>query len=219
MGNILARVEMRGAPYFGRWRICICTMALSAALAVACAGCSRLNPVDTKALDSSGMGYDAVQQLTALKITPAEVPQIAKARSGSFSDDDCVAILKIYRSENRPFDGGDAVAGLAQVGMSDASILDLAKMNELGLGWGELQAMKLAGMSEAIVMGVARRRADGKPVLSGASLARLKNAGVREPTLLKLVQRGVPDSQAGTILAYRRHGASEREILRHFAGF
>lgn len=68
-------------------------------------------------------------------------------------------------------------------------------------------------------MQVARRRADGKPVLSGASLARLKNAGVREPTLLKLVERGVPDSQAGAILSYRRRGASEREILRHFAGF
>lgn len=218
MGSILARMAMRGAPEFLRRRICACGMALFAAVAVACAGCSRLKPVDTTALDSSGMGYVAVQQLTALKITPAEVTQIAEARQGGFSDDDCVAILKIYRGENRPFDAGDAVAGLAQVGMSDASILDLAKMNELGLGWGELQAMKLAGMSDAIVMGVARRRAAGKPVLSGASLARLKNAGMLEPTLFKLVERGVPDSQAGKILADRRRGASEREILRHFAG-
>lgn len=165
------------------------------------------------------MGYNTIQQLTSLKISTAEVAQIAKARQGGFSDDDCVAILKIYRSENHPFDAGDAVAGLAQVGITDADILQLARINALGLGWGELQAMKLAGMSDAIVMQVARRRADGKPVLSGASLARLKNAGVREPTLLKLVERGVPDSQAGAILSYRRRGASEREILRHFAGF
>jgi len=194
------------------------SLALFAAIALACAGCSRVKPVDTTALDSSGVGYDAVQQLTALKITPAEVTQIAKARSGGFSDDDCVAILKIYRSQNRPFDAGDAVAGLSQVGMADTSILNLAKINGLGLGWGELQAMKLAGMSDAIVMAVAQQRADGKPVLSGASLARLKNAGMRDPILLELVKQGVPDSEAGKILAYRRRGASEREILRQFAG-
>jgi len=218
MGNFLARVLKRGALDSRRRKPRVFAVVALCAAGLIFAGCSRLKPVDTTSLDSSGMGYDAVQQLTALKITAPEVAQIAKARGASFSDDDCVAILKIYRGQNRPFDAGDAVAGLAQVGMSDSSILDLAQMNQLGLGWGELQAMKLTGMSDAIVVAVAQRRADGKPVLSGASLARLKNAGVREPTLLKLVQRGVPDSEAGKILAYRRRGASEREILRQFAG-
>ena len=218
MGSIPARVEMRD-PAASAWRCgSVCAIAFAVALAFASAGCSRLRPVDTTALDSSGMGYDAVQQLTAMNITPAEVSEIAKARQAGFSDSDCVAILKIYRGENHPFDAGDAVAGLVQVGVSDVDILQLAKMNELGLGWGELQAMKLAEMSDALVMAVAQRHAHREPVLSGASLARLKNAGVRDPTLLKLVERGVPDSQAASILAYRRRGASEREILRHFAG-
>jgi recombinational DNA repair protein RecR len=78
--------------------------------------------------------------------------------------------------------------------------------------------MKLARMSDAIVMEVARQRANGKHVLSGATLAQLKNAGVRESTLLKLVQRGVPESQGRAILAYRHRGASEAEILRRFTG-
>jgi hypothetical protein len=218
MGSIRARVGVCDAAIFARRRRRVRAIAFWVALAFTCSGCSRLKPVDTTALDTSGMGYNAVQQLTAMKIAPTEVTQIAEARQGGFPDDDCVALLKIYRGKNRPFDAGGAVAGLAQVGMSDASILDLAKIDELGLGWGELQAMKLAGMSDAIVMGVAQRRAERKPVLSGASLARLKNAGVREPTLLKLVERGVPDSEAGKILASRRRGASEREILRRFAG-
>lgn len=189
----------------------------AAALALACAGCSRLKPVNTAPLESAGMSYPAIQQLTALKITASEVAQMAKARQAGFSDADCVSMLKLYRADHHPFDAGDAVAGLAQVGMSDAGILRLAKIRQLGLGWGELQAMKLAGMSDAIVMAVAERHAGGKPVLSGASLARLKNAGVRESTLLKLVQSGVPDSDARAILAYRRRGASGSEILRHFA--
>jgi hypothetical protein len=218
MIRILARGSLRGAGTGVRRYIRLSAISFVAALGLSCGGCSRFKPVDTTPLESSGMSYDSVEQLAALKISTAEVAQMAKARQAGFSDDDCVAILKIYRGENHPFDAGDAVAGLAQVGMTDAHILDLAGINQLGLGWGELQAMKLAGMSDAIVMAVARQRAGGKSVLSGASLARLKNAGVREPTLLKLVQRGVPDSKAHAILAYRRRGASEREILRHFAG-
>ena len=165
------------------------------------------------------MGYDAVQQLKTLKVSTSEVGEIAKARQAGFPDDDCVEILKIYQNLNHQFDAGGAVAGLVQVGMTDADVLDLAQINQLGVGWGELQAMKLAGMSDAIVMEVARQRANGKRVLAGATLARLKNAGVRESTLLKLVQRGVPESQSRAILTYRRRGASEAEILRHFAGY
>jgi hypothetical protein len=185
---------------------------------IACAGCSRLKPVDTSPLVNSGMAYDTIEQLNSLKISTAEVSEIEKARVNGFTDDDCVEILKTYRSRNQPFNAGDAVAGLMQAGMTDTDVLELAKMNQLGLGWGELQAMKLARMSDAIVMEVARQRANGKHVLSGATLAQLKNAGVRESTLLKLVQRGVPESQGRAILAYRHRGASEAEILRRFTG-
>jgi hypothetical protein len=191
---------------------------LAAALIILCGGCSRLKPVDTSQLENSGMSYEAVQQLDTLKISTAEVGEMAKAKQGGFADDDCVEILKIYRNANRPFDAGDAVAGMVQSGMSDADVLQLARINELGLGWGELQAMKLAGMSDAIVMEEARQHANGKSVLSGATLARLKNAGVHESTLFKLLQRAVPESRGREIVAYRRRGASEAEILRHFNG-
>ncbi|MDE3108943.1 MAG: hypothetical protein KGL02_03280 [Acidobacteriota bacterium] len=144
--------------------------------------------------------------------------EIAKAHQSGFADADCVALVEIYRARNRPFDAGDAVAGLAQAGMSDTDILELARIDQLGLGWGELQAMKLAGISDAIVMEEARQRARGKSVLSGATLAQLKNTGVRQSTLLQLVQRAVPESQGRAILAYRHRGASEAEILRHFGG-
>ncbi|MGA8767206.1 MAG: hypothetical protein WB559_09310, partial [Candidatus Acidiferrales bacterium] len=99
----------------------------------------------------------------------------------------------------------------------EETILELAKLNQLGLGAGELQAMRLAGLSDAILLEVARHRAAGKPVLAGASLASLKNAGVRELTLLELARRGVPDSQAAAIIAFRRHGATDAQILSRFA--
>jgi hypothetical protein len=104
------------------------------------------------------------------------------------------------------------------VGVSEPAVLELAKIDQLGIGYGELQAMRLAGLSDAIVLEVARRHAEGKPVLSGASLATLKNAGLRESTLLELTRRGVPDSQAASIIAMRRRGVKEQEILRKVAG-
>ncbi len=209
---------MRGADAISRMGAAVRAGAFAAALAIACAGCSRLKPVDTTALANSGMSYDAAQQLRSLGISAPEVLEIAKARQGGFPDDDCIAIYNIYKGRNQQFDAGDAVAGLTQVGMSDTDVLQLARLKELGLGWGELQAMKLAGMSDAIVMEEAQQRANGKSVLSGATLAQLKNAGVRESTLLKLVERGVPESQGREILKYRLRGASETEILRDFRG-
>jgi hypothetical protein len=101
--------------------------------------------------------------------------------------------------------------------VAESTIVELAKLDQLGLASGEFQAMRLAGLSDAIVLEVARHRAAGQPVLAGATLANLKNAGVRELTLLELARRGVPDSQAAAILAFRRRGATDADIIHRFA--
>lgn len=182
------------------------------------AGCKTIPPLDTKPLDDAGMTYDTIKQLEAAKISQAEIGEIAQARQGGLSDAGCVEILSIYRTRKTPFDAGDVVAGMLQVGISEANVVELARLNQLGLGAGELQAMKLAGLSQEIVMDVARDHAEGKPVLSGASLGKMKNAEIRSGTILELVRRNVPDSDADAIIAARKHGMSDAEILRHFHG-
>lgn len=162
------------------------------------------------------MSYDAIRALKTGKISQNEITEIAKARQAGMSDDGCVQIFKIFRARKAAFDAGDAVAGLLQVGISEPDVIELAELGQLGVGVGELQAMKLAGLSEEIVMDEARAHAEGKSVLSGASLGRMKNAEIRGSTLLELVERGVPDSQANAIIAAHRHGMSDAEILRHF---
>ena len=82
----------------------------------------------------------------------------------------------------------------------------------------DVQAMRLAEFPDNIILEVARRHSEGKPVLSGASLGQLKNSGLREATLLELARRGVPDSQAATLLAMRKRGAPDSEILQRFTG-
>jgi hypothetical protein len=188
------------------------------ALAIVCvAGCHSIPPLDTKPLDAAGMSYDTIQQLKALNVSAGEVAQLAAARQSGFSDANCVAVTGIYHGRNQPFDAGEDIAGLARTQVAEDTIVELAKLDQLGLASGEFEAMRLAGLSDAIVLEVARHRAARKPVLAGASLANLKNAGVRELTLLELAHRGVPDSQAAAILTYRRRGASDAQIISHFA--
>jgi hypothetical protein len=217
MGNILANRIFDGSS--GTTRTSKCLARLAAMIVVlAFLGCHNVPPLDTAPLDGAGMSYDAVQQLKALHISAPEVAQVATMRRAGFDDAACVQVFGIFHGRNQKFDAGDAIAGLVQAGMGEGTIVKLAQLNQLGLMAGELQAMRLAGLSDEIILEVAQHHSAGQPVLGGVSLATLQNAGMRESTLLELVRHSVPDSQADAILAFRRHGANDREILKHFAG-
>ncbi len=185
-------------------------------LMLSVAGCERMTPLDTKPLDIAGMTYPAIKQLQAMDITRAELAEIAKARAAGLPDDACIEIVRIYHVRNRPFDAGDTIAGLVQAQLRADTILDLASLDQLGVNAGELRLIRLAGLSDSIVLEVARHEAAGKPVLSGAALSNMRNAGMRESILLELVRRGVPDSEGPTIIRLHRHGASEADILRRY---
>jgi hypothetical protein len=185
---------------------------------VVSAGCKYMRPLDTKPLDAAGLNYDSIKKLEALKVTPEEIPEIAKMRGAGFSDDSCVSIVEIYHQHGKPFTAGESVAGLVQASMGENTILELARMDQLGVNVGEFQAMRLAGLSDAIILETARHEAAGTPSLSGPSLGKLKNAGLRDSTLLELERRGVPDSATDQILTMRRHWATDAEILRRFTG-
>jgi hypothetical protein len=189
-----------------------------ASLTLLATGCHHTILLDTTPLDAAGMSYDSVQQVKSLNVTAAEVSNLAKARQGGLSDADCVRMLQIFRREGQPFTAGETVAGLMRAGIEGDTVVEMADLNQLGFAAGELEAMKLAGLSDDTILEVARRHAQGKVVLSGASLAGMKNAGLRDSTLLELSRRGIPDSQTAAIIALRRRGSNDQEILRHFTG-
>jgi len=193
-------------------------LCFSTSFLVVSAGCKYIQPLNTKPLDAAGLNYDSIKKLETLKVTPEEIPEIAKIRSAGFSDDSCVSIVEIYHQRGKPFTAGESVAGLVQASMGENAILELARMDQLGVNVGEFQAMRLAGLSDAIILETARHEAAGTPSLSGPSLGKLKNAGLRESTLLELARRGIPDSATDQILAMQRHRATDGEILRRFTG-
>jgi hypothetical protein len=219
MGSILpdirVRVPRRGWVR-GSFRPGVAVLAIS--LAFFAAACHYEPSLDTKPLDAAGFTYSGIQKLKALNIASIEVGDIAKAREGGLSEEGCINLVRLYHQRGKPFNVGTAVANFVQSGMREDKVLELGSLDQLGLGSGELQAMRLAGLSDEIVLEVARNRSAGKQVLSGVSLAGMRNAGIRNATIFELVRRDVPDSQANAILSLRRHGASDAEILRRFSG-
>jgi hypothetical protein len=180
------------------------------------ASCDDFRLLDTTPLDRAGMSYDTIKELKSLHASQSEINEIAKVRSSGLSDVDCVGILRMFHQRNEPFTAGDAIAGLYQSGMAEGTVLGLANLGQVGLDAGELQAMHLAGLPDELVLDVARDRAAGNSTLSGAALGTLKNLRIENATLLELVRRGTPERDGAVIIAQRRRGAKDVEILRHF---
>ena len=193
-------------------------VSLAAALALIALllpGCNRLHRTDTRPLDQAGMWYGSIQELRALGVTDAEVVELAKARQAGVSDAACIELVRIAHGRKQPFADGDAVAGLRQVGISESTTLELARLEQFGLRAGETQAMHLAGLSDQILLGVARRRAAGQPVPSGSSLAQLKDAGMSEAEMLDLIQHGTTDQQAQEMIEAHRRGTASTGFVRY----
>ena len=196
--------------------IVIGRLAVATVILLACAGCKHVRYIDTKPLDQAGMEYSAIQEVKGMNPTDAEIAEVAKAKMGGLSDHACIELLRISRSQNRPPQFADAADNLVQVGMTEDNILALARMRQFGVASGELQAMKLTGLSDAVVMEVARRHAAGKQALSGVSLAHLKDAGLSQAALFELVRRGVRDDQVAAIVELRHKKWKEADILKQY---
>src|ERR1700690_2859617 len=125
-----------------------------AGLTLLATGCHHTTLLDTTPLDAAGMSYDSVQQVKSLNVTPAEVSNLAKARQGGLSDTDCVRMLQIFRREGQPFTAGETVAGLMRAGIEGGTVVEMADLNQLGFAAGELEAMKLAGLSDDTILEV-----------------------------------------------------------------
>ena len=159
----------------------------------ATAACKR--SADTKPLDQAGVSYSTIQNFQELAVSEDEVAQIVKARSGGISDRVCLELLKLARSRGAPFAEGFAAANLRSAGMGEENILELGRLNHMGVWAGEAHALLLAGFRESTVMELARRRAKGLPTMNSPSLAKLRNAGYSEDRILDAIRNGVTDSE------------------------
>jgi hypothetical protein len=153
------------------------------------------------------MWFNSIEELRTLNISNAEIGELAKAREAGLTDQSCVQLIKLARERKIPFADGQSVANLLQAGLSEQTVLTLARLNQLGLWAGEAHALRLAGLSDPVILAVAQRRSQGLPVLSGKKLADLKNAGTSDPAILNMIEKGVTEEEATYYIASRQRAA------------
>jgi len=162
---------------------------------------------NTQALDEAGMWSNSVSELRSLNVSNAEIGELTQARQGGLSDPSCVELIKLARGRQQPFSGGQRIADLLAAGASEQTVLELASLNQLGLWAGEAQALRLAGLSDKVILALAQRRSQGLPVLSGEKLAGLKNSGASETVILDFIRKGTSDERVAEYIAQREHAS------------
>jgi hypothetical protein len=204
---------MNARASISRLRTDLVADAILLGLLLALPGCNAATKPDP-AIEQAGIYFDGIQQLHTLKLSQGEVAQLAQAKQSGLSDDDCVELMSLARRRNQPFQDGDGVAGMISAGLKEPSVMTLAQLNELGPFAGEAQAMKLAGLSDDVILALARRRSTGEPVLSSAKAAGLRNAALTNAQILDAVNSGMSDAQADTIIAQHERAGGGHGFVR-----
>lgn len=186
-------------------------LGLAALLCVS--GCKKAPKDDDTALDQAGMWFNSVEELRILNVSNAEIAELTKARQAGLSDQACIELVKLSRERKQPFTDGQNIADLLNAGSSEQTILELARLNQLGLWAGQAVALRLAGISDKVILAVARRRSAGLPVLSGEKLGQLKNAGTSDAMMLEMVQKGLSEKEVDYYISQRERAAGGHRFV------
>ena len=165
-------------------------------------------------LDSAGMHPDSIEQLQKYQINDGEIQQVLIAGHAGMSEKGCVELIGLARSRHGVFAEGDAVANLLGAGMKESSVMELVRLNQLTAFAGEAAAMRLAGISDDVVLNVARHRSKGDAVLAGARLAELRDAGFSNAQLVAALDRGMSDKQANEAIARHNYTVGGHSFVR-----
>src|SRR6202040_4195588 len=111
------------------------------------------------------------------------------------------------------FADGQSIAELLNAGSSEQTVLELARLNQLGIWAGEAEALRLAGLSDQIILAVAQRRSKGLPVISGEKLGELKNTGASDAAILEMVKRGDSEQTVSNYIAARNRAAGGHNFV------
>ena len=178
------------------------------------AGCNKVRHTNMSSLDAAGMHPESIEQLHKYQVSDDEVQQILIVGRAGMSEQGCVRLVEIARSRQRAFAEGDAVAGLLGAGINENSVLEIIRLDQLTLFAGEAAAMRLAGLSDDVILGVARHRAKGQTVIAGARLAELRDAGYSNVQLVDMVNRGITDKQAADAVARHDYAVGGHAFVR-----
>ena len=175
--------------------IFICLLAL--------AGCRKQAQTDYSALDQSGMWSSSLDELKKYKVSDAEIAQLTKLKQSGASDDLCLSLLKAARDHQHEFGSAESAINLSRAGYSDPQILEMAQSDQIDILSGEAVTLKLIGISNPTIQTIIHRRIAGLPTLTSEQIGRLKNTGMSEKQIVEVINQGLSDQQAETLIAQR----------------
>jgi hypothetical protein len=178
------------------------------------AGCNKVRQTDMTPLDNAGMHPDTIEQLHKYQVNPDEIQQILTAARAGMDEQKCVELIRLARSRHRVFAEGDDINSLLGAGMKEESVMQLARLDQLTPFAGEAEAMMLAGLSDEVVLDVARHRAKGQAVLAGPRLAELRDAGFSNAQLVAALDQGITDKQADDAIARHNYALGGHTFVR-----
>jgi|SRR5579862_3228619 len=188
------------------------SVALLVSLALLCS-CKPAEKPDNGQNAQMAMWLDSVPQLKSMGVSNAEIAELEKAHEAGLTDPSAVVLIQFARDRQQPFTDGQSIADLLHAGSSEQTVLALAKLNQLGVWTGQAAAMRLAGLSDQIILAVAERRAKNLPTLSGEKLGELKNTGVSDPTILEMIRKGETEQGATKYIAERERAAGGHKFV------
>jgi hypothetical protein len=191
---------------------CVSLFSLLVPVALLCS-CKSAPKPDADQANQVAMWLNSVPQLKSLNVSNAEIDELSKAHQAGLTDPSSVVLIQLAREHKAPFADGQAVANLLKAGSSEETVLELARLNQLGPFAGEARAIRLAGLSDKIILAVARRRSQGLAALPGGKLGELKNVGASEATILEMVQKGDTDEIASRFIAQRERAAGGHNFV------
>lgn len=169
--------------------------------------CKQTPKADLEQQNQADLWLSSVPDLKPLNVSNAEIAELQKAHDVGLTDQASVTLIKLARSHNQPFKEGQPAADLLSAGSSEQTVVQLAQLNQLGPWGGQARALRLAGLSDKVILAVAQRRVQGLPVLSGEKLGELKNSGASETAILDMIEKGTTEQQASAYIAERDRAA------------
>ena len=191
-------------PYFVLLVVCVLLVG----------GCNKHLLTDYRPLDQAGMYFSNIEELKAQNTSDQEVGQLVKLKQGGISDETCVALLSAAHAHQHPFTSGDSAASLAQAGINEFEILNIARADQLDNLSTDAVTLKLVGLSDYTVQVVLHRRMQGLPTLGSAQIGRLKNTGLTEKQILERINAGMTDKQAEKEIVARENARNKTGFVR-----
>jgi hypothetical protein len=97
------------------------------------AACKPAAQADATEQDKINQWFVDLPELRTLNVSNAEIGELARGHQVGLSDPACLELIKLARSRKQPFTEGQPVADLLSAGVSEPAMLELARMNQLGI--------------------------------------------------------------------------------------